>query len=143
MILPCLHRILCRHVDSRIQSFQISVLTFYPSGDSDSYSLTSLYARSSSRSNACASSSRHARRPDESLQYPPLHLLLDAEFRTVSADKSKRLAIIMADVDNFKRINDTYGHQAGDTILRKFAKVIQSKCRQSDIVAPTGGRNSS
>ena len=53
--------------------------------------------------------------------------------------KSRRLAIIMADIDNFKGMNDTYGHQAGDTILREFAKVIQSKCRQTDVVARYGG----
>ena len=45
----------------------------------------------------------------------------------------------MADIDNFKQANDTFGHQAGDSILREMAQVIQSRCRQVDVVARYGG----
>ncbi len=45
----------------------------------------------------------------------------------------------MSDIDNFKKINDTHGHQVGDVILRDVAKVFQSNCRQIDIVARYGG----
>lgn len=57
--------------------------------------------------------------------------------------KAKRahtpLAIILVDFDNFKRINDTYGHQAGDCALQVFAGVIQQHVRNSDIACRYGG----
>lgn len=46
---------------------------------------------------------------------------------------------IMLDVDNFKRINDTYGHAAGDTVLRETARVLQTSVRQTDVVCRVGG----
>lgn len=59
------------------------------------------------------------------------------------AARSKRyahkLSILMLDIDHFKQINDTYGHQAGDTILHSFASMINSDLRDVDIVARYGG----
>ncbi|NJM98286.1 MAG: GGDEF domain-containing protein [Phormidesmis sp. RL_2_1] len=49
------------------------------------------------------------------------------------------LAIILLDVDYFKQINDTYGHQAGDRVLQVFAEVIGHHVRISDIVCRYGG----
>lgn len=43
------------------------------------------------------------------------------------------------DVDNFKRVNDTYGHKAGDKCLKELAKLIKSSLRQSDFLARYGG----
>ena len=48
-------------------------------------------------------------------------------------------ALIMIDIDNFKKINDTYGHQAGDYVLRELAKVLKSQLRARDIIARYGG----
>ena len=48
-------------------------------------------------------------------------------------------AVIMADIDHFKRVNDTYGHPAGDDVLRKIAKIIQKTIRKADIAARYGG----
>jgi diguanylate cyclase (GGDEF)-like protein len=49
------------------------------------------------------------------------------------------LSCVMIDIDFFKRINDTYGHRAGDDMLRKTTKVLQESCRGSDIVGRYGG----
>jgi diguanylate cyclase (GGDEF)-like protein len=49
------------------------------------------------------------------------------------------IAIIMLDIDFFKRINDTYGHLAGDAVLESLSASMQSHVRQIDIVARYGG----
>lgn len=66
-------------------------------------------------------------------------LLLEAEFRNTATYKIRPLSVIMCDIDNFKHINDTYGHQSGDVILKEVALAVQSKCRQIDVVARYGG----
>ena len=52
---------------------------------------------------------------------------------------SMPLAMLMADIDNFKNFNDTYGHQLGDEILINVADMLKSSRRGSDIVARYGG----
>jgi len=49
------------------------------------------------------------------------------------------LACVMLDVDHFKRINDQWGHQAGDKVLAQIAHVIREQCRDSDIAIRYGG----
>ena len=48
-------------------------------------------------------------------------------------------AVLMLDVDHFKRINDTLGHAAGDTVLQQIAQLLQASVRESDFVARFGG----
>jgi two-component system, cell cycle response regulator len=47
--------------------------------------------------------------------------------------------VVMADLDLFKKVNDTFGHDAGDTVLKSFAKILAANTRQSDICARLGG----
>ena len=49
------------------------------------------------------------------------------------------LSCLMIDIDHFKSVNDSYGHQFGDYVLREIAKIIQSKSREVDICARYGG----
>lgn len=49
------------------------------------------------------------------------------------------LTLIMADLDNFKNINDNYGHQTGDIMLKDIAKIIHNNIRSFDIAARYGG----
>jgi len=49
------------------------------------------------------------------------------------------LSIILLDVDNFKNINDTYGHDVGDKVLRTMSKLISSSIRESDFFGRWGG----
>ena len=48
-------------------------------------------------------------------------------------------SLIMTDIDRFKRINDTHGHQAGDRAIIEFASLLKSLCRSGDLVARYGG----
>jgi len=63
---------------------------------------------------------------------------LDAE-----VERAKRygsaLACLMLDLDRFKRINDTYGHQFGDKVLHRIAQVITEHCRTNDHLGRYGG----
>jgi diguanylate cyclase (GGDEF)-like protein len=49
------------------------------------------------------------------------------------------LALIMYDIDHFKRVNDTYGHRVGDHLLVELSKEVSSRVRISDILARWGG----
>jgi len=53
--------------------------------------------------------------------------------------KKTMLAVIILDVDHFKRFNDTYGHEAGDAVLRSLAQLIERQIRGSDIACRYGG----
>lgn len=52
---------------------------------------------------------------------------------------SRPLSLITVDVDHFKRVNDTHGHEAGDEVLRRLARTLESRLRGSDVVARLGG----
>lgn len=47
--------------------------------------------------------------------------------------------VVQADLDSFKNINDSYGHDAGDTVLKRFAEILKSNTRASDICGRMGG----
>ena len=53
--------------------------------------------------------------------------------------QQEHFSIIMMDLDHFKAINDTYGHQAGDYVLKTTARVFESVLRESDLLARIGG----
>lgn len=52
---------------------------------------------------------------------------------------SSPLSLILLDIDHFKAVNDTYGHDAGDNVLKHLSSIIQSNIRQIDIFARWGG----
>lgn len=64
--------------------------------------------------------------------------LLELEIERASRD-SYPVAVLMIDIDNFKVINDTYGHEFGDSFLRSFADLLRETFRKEDIVARYGG----
>lgn len=67
-----------------------------------------------------------------------LDLRLEQELSRSKRNESN-LSIILIDLDHFKNINDTYGHQVGDLVLRKFADILRSIKRTSDVLIRYGG----
>ena len=53
--------------------------------------------------------------------------------------RGERYAVVMSDLDHFKRLNDTFSHAAGDRALRVYSATLQDCCRPTDIVARAGG----
>ena len=51
----------------------------------------------------------------------------------------RALSLVLFDIDHFKQINDTYGHVAGDSVLRQLARVVKPRLRQQDVLARVGG----
>ena len=47
--------------------------------------------------------------------------------------------LFLMDMDHFKHVNDTYGHDAGDHVLRQFAEILTELVRQDDVVIRLGG----
>ena len=66
-------------------------------------------------------------------------LLLAAELRSIKLRRNKDLSVIMVDVDFFKKINDTFGHAAGDEVLRAVAEVLRLSSRSLDVACRYGG----
>ena len=52
---------------------------------------------------------------------------------------NRMFSLLMADLDFFKQINDTYGHEAGDRVLKQFGGLLRKTCRQSDVIGRLGG----
>lgn len=57
--------------------------------------------------------------------------------RCVRGDQN--LSVAMVDIDHFKKVNDTYGHQAGDVVLKEFASTLRKTIRPYDIICRYGG----
>src|SRR3989442_2567461 len=53
--------------------------------------------------------------------------------------RNSPLCVVMLDLDDFKRFNDTFGHDAGDALLRELGQVLREKLRKSDISCRYGG----
>ena len=72
--------------------------------------------------------------PNRSLIFDRIDYELEASKR-----RSKTMGLLLIDLDRFKDVNDTLGHQAGDKILVEFGIRLQSTVRRSDTIARLGG----
>lgn len=66
------------------------------------------------------------------------HEILEGEIQRAKRHGTP-LSVIMFDIDHFKRINDTYGHHAGDSVLQEISELINGKLRKYDAFARWGG----
>jgi diguanylate cyclase (GGDEF)-like protein len=65
--------------------------------------------------------------------------LLHKEIKRFTRRKYSHLSVMMVDIDHFKKLNDAYGHLAGDSVLREMAQLLQEGVRETDTVARYGG----
>ncbi len=90
---------------------------------------------------------RDKERMNNELQYDFLtgilnrnHFVLHTKEHIKNAKRaSDMFTIVMGDIDFFKSVNDTFGHQYGDIVLQEFAKILKSSIRTQDLVARYGG----
>jgi diguanylate cyclase (GGDEF)-like protein/PAS domain S-box-containing protein len=64
---------------------------------------------------------------------------LEEEMQRINTQRQLPISIIMADLNNLKLVNDTYGHQKGDELLIKAAELLRNSCRHEDVIARQGG----
>ncbi len=70
---------------------------------------------------------------------PFLERVRAAHVRRLRSPKSPRAALVMIDLDHFKKVNDTWGHPVGDRVLTALAGLLRSQLRQSDAIGRLGG----
>lgn len=81
-----------------------------------------------------------SRTDDLTGQYNRRHILVELEREVERALRyGRRLSGMMVDIDDFKKINDQYGHTVGDRVLRAFAGVLERSIRKVDILGRYGG----
>ena len=88
------------------------------------------------------------RQSEEKIKYMGFHdkltglynrAFLEEEIKRVDTPRQHPISIIMGDLNNLKLINDTYGHQIGDQLIKRAAEMINNSCREEDIIARWGG----
>ncbi len=83
----------------------------------------------------------HRARHDSLTGLPNRHGLVNAAEKKLAAvrDNERPLSLLFLDLDGFKTINDTYGHAAGDSLLKLVAERLQEMARDGDVAARIGG----
>jgi len=65
--------------------------------------------------------------------------IINYEISQIKRYSNRNLSIIVLDIDEFKALNDSYGHDFGDKVLIDIAKILQISCRESDVICRWGG----
>lgn len=64
---------------------------------------------------------------------------MEEEMKRLNTERQLPSCVIMTDVNNLKLVNDTFGHDVGDSLLKAVARILRSSCREEDIIARWGG----
>jgi diguanylate cyclase (GGDEF)-like protein len=67
------------------------------------------------------------------------HYLLNGKNQRRDNSENTVFGLFLMDIDFFKKVNDTYGHDAGDRVLKQFAAILTDSIRQDDVVMRVGG----
>ena len=81
----------------------------------------------------------HLAMTDSLTGVPNRRALMDYAERTMSLRGDRHMALLMIDVDHFKRINDNHGHLAGDEVLRQISRLLEKRLRGGDLLGRYGG----
>jgi diguanylate cyclase (GGDEF)-like protein/PAS domain S-box-containing protein len=85
---------------------------------------------------------------EEKVRYQSLHdgltglhnrVYMEDEMERLDTDRQLPIGLVMADSNSLKLINDAFGHEAGDEMLKLTAEILRSSCREEDIIARWGG----
>jgi diguanylate cyclase (GGDEF)-like protein len=83
---------------------------------------------------------RIARRHERDAETDPLTGLFNRRaLASRSVDLHSSISVIIFDIDHFKKVNDVYGHQAGDAVLQAFSRILLDAIREEDLAARLGG----
>jgi diguanylate cyclase (GGDEF)-like protein len=64
---------------------------------------------------------------------------LDTVIARLRDDTALPFGVLVADIDHFKRVNDTYGHGMGDAVLQRFSALMRENARDTDVLGRVGG----
>ncbi len=85
---------------------------------------------------------------EEKVRYQSFHdgltglynrVFLEKEMERMDTERQMPIGIIMTDLNGFKMVNDTFGHEVGDEVLKQTAEILKDSCRAEDIIARWGG----
>ena len=113
-------------VTGDILQFGEIILKYLPSGEVEAQFLTDITKQA------------HVDAMTEAFNKGYLKQYGDIEFKKVNA-LGEDWSVIFIDLDHFKKVNDTYGHAAGDYVLKEFAAIIRKSLRTQDLFARYGG----
>jgi diguanylate cyclase (GGDEF)-like protein/PAS domain S-box-containing protein len=144
--MPASHKGLC--IPMIAQGESLGTLYLYGKTESDASPFNEQMATTASEQIALALANLNLRETlrNQSI-VDPLTALFNRRYMTETlsrefkrAERSQRpLSLIMLDIDHFKKINDTFGHEAGDAILREFGKFLKTNTRVGDVACRFGG----
>lgn len=121
-----------------------TISIYYRSGQDRIFSESLLASVSAYFSQAARNALEHNKMKDLAMRDGLTELFNRRIFDETLAQKAKNpdmlpVSLLLIDLDNFKQVNDSFGHQAGDQVLKIFAKILKESCRGADLVARFGG----
>lgn len=121
-----------------------AIAIYFKAGQGKTFSDTLLVSIATCFGQAIRNALEHSRMKDLAMRDGLTELFNRRIFDETLAQKIKcpdmrPVSLLIIDLDNFKRVNDTFGHQAGDQVLKTFARILKESCRGHDLVARFGG----